>query len=67
MKENTAIDMRLLRRAKRATKSKSDREVIHRGLEALIRTEKKKELLALIGSGRLRLTLDDLRKMRADV
>ncbi len=64
MRNELAIDSKLLRKAKKISKSKSDQEVINRALEALIRSEKTSFLMSLIGSGKTKLSLNDIEQMR---
>ncbi len=43
------IDDRLLRRAARITGLKTTREIIHRALEVLVKTEERKSILTYFG------------------
>lgn len=63
---NGGIDPKLLRKAKRATRARTDREVITLGLQGLVKAEQREKLLRLIGSGRTSLTLKELKRLRAD-
>jgi Arc/MetJ family transcription regulator len=48
---NVVLDEALVKKAMKATDAKTKREVIHLGLQALIRQKKQRSIMALRGSG----------------
>jgi Arc/MetJ family transcription regulator len=49
MRTNIDLDDELVERAFKASGAKTKRELVHRGLEALIKASKKKDLMDLAG------------------
>jgi Arc/MetJ family transcription regulator len=60
---NIVLDERLVGKARRLTRLKTKRAVVHRALETLVRTESRKRLLEFYGSG---IWKGNLRKLRRD-
>lgn len=51
MRTNINIDDRLLSQARKLTRLRTKREVVHRALEVLVQSEARKDILRLRGSG----------------
>ena len=64
MRTNINIDDRLLARARRLTRLRTKREIVHRALEVLVQSEARKDIMRLRGSGIWKGTLKALRKNR---
>ena len=58
---NIELDDRLVRKARKLTRLKTKRAIVHRALELLVRSESRKGILRYFGSG---IWKGDLRKMR---
>lgn len=58
------IDDELLRKAAKLTRLKTKRQIVHRALELLVRTEERKGLLQYFGSGIWKGNLEALRRNR---
>ncbi|MBU1670399.1 MAG: type II toxin-antitoxin system VapB family antitoxin [Actinobacteria bacterium] len=56
----------MLEEAKRVTGVKTTKDVVHLGLESLMRKERLKQIASHRGSGLRRLTHEDLEEMRLD-
>jgi len=61
MRTNINIDDRLLSRARRLTRLRTKREIVHRALEVLVESEARKAILPFRGSG---IWQGDLKAMR---
>jgi Arc/MetJ family transcription regulator len=61
MRTNIDIDDRLLSQARKLTRLRTKREVVHRALELLVETETRKDILRYRGSG---IWQGDLKAMR---
>lgn len=60
------IDQELLQDAKRITGARTTKDVVHLGLESLVRKERLRQIASLRGSGLSRLTHEELEEMRRD-
>jgi Arc/MetJ family transcription regulator len=58
---NVHIDDALLRKARKLTRLKTKREIVHRALETLVRAESRKGILRYFGEG---IWKGDLKAMR---
>jgi len=58
---NIEIDDDLIREAAKLTRLKTKRQIVHRALDSLVKSEKKKAILRYFGSG---IWKGDLRAMR---
>ncbi len=58
---NIDIDEKLIREARKLTRLKTKREIVHRALELLVRSETRKGILRYYGSG---IWQGDLKAMR---
>jgi Arc/MetJ family transcription regulator len=63
MRTNINIDDRLLAQARRLTRLRTKREIVHRALETLVQTEARKGILRFRGSG---IWEGDLKTLRRD-
>jgi len=63
MRTNINIDDRLLSQARRLTRLRTKREIVHRALEVLVQSEARKGILRFRGSG---IWEGDLKAMRRD-
>jgi len=63
MRTNINIDDHLLRQARRLTRLRTKREIIHRALEVLVESEARKGMLRFRGSG---IWEGNLKSMRRD-
>lgn len=61
---NIDVDDSLIRKARRLTHLKTKREIVHRSLELLVRTEARKGILSFYGSGVWKGNLKRSRKNR---
>jgi Arc/MetJ family transcription regulator len=61
MRTNINIDDRLLSQARRLTRLRTKREVVHRALEVLVQSEARKGILRFRGTG---IWEGDLKKLR---
>ena len=61
MRTNINIDDRLLSQARRLTRLRTKREVVHRALEVLVESEARKGILRFRGTG---IWEGDLKKLR---
>jgi Arc/MetJ family transcription regulator len=64
MRTNINIDDRLLSRARRLTRLRTKREVVHRALEVLVESEARKNILRYRGAGIWEGDLKALRRNR---
>jgi Arc/MetJ family transcription regulator len=51
MRANIDIDESLVRQARKRTRLKSKRQIVHKALELLVRSERQKSVLRYYGSG----------------
>ncbi len=65
MRTNINIDDQLLMRARKLTRLRTKREVVHRALELLVDTEARKEILRYRGAGIWDGDMKSLRRNRA--
>lgn len=63
MRTNINIDDRLLSQARKLTRLRTKREIVHRALEVLVESEARKGILRYRGSG---IWEGDLKKMRSN-
>jgi len=61
---NIDIDVRLIRRAQKVSGLKTKKAVVHKALEALVRTEDRKGILHYYGSGVWKGELKAMRRSR---
>ncbi len=61
---NIEIDDRLIRKARRLTRLKTKKQIVHRALESLVRIEGRKAILRYYGSGIWKGDLKTLRRNR---
>lgn len=61
---NIVLDDNLVRKARKLTRLKTKRAVIQRALEALVRTESRKQILRYYGSGIWKGDLNAMRRSR---
>ena len=64
-RSNIEIDDELLRKAAELTRLKTKRQIVHRALDSLVRTEERKAILQYFGSGIWKGDLKALRRNRA--
>lgn len=64
MRTTVVLDDRLMKEAAVATGIRKKKELIHRGLEELVRKKRSEELIALFGKSLLRWTLPEFLKWR---
>ena len=60
---NIVLDEELIRKARKLTRLKTKREIVDAALELLVRSERRKGILAYYGSG---IWKGDLKRMRRD-
>jgi Arc/MetJ family transcription regulator len=63
---NIVLDDNLLREARRLTRLKTKREIVHKALELLVRAEGRKAMLEFYGSGIWKGDLKRMRRNRRD-
>ena len=51
MRTNIDLDERLIRKARKLTRLKTKRQIVHKALELLVRSERRKGILRYYGSG----------------
>lgn len=61
---NIVLDDNLVRKARKVTRLKTKRAVVQRALEALVRTESRKQILRYYGSGIWKGDLNAMRRSR---
>ncbi len=61
---NIEIDDRLIRKARRLTRLKTKKQIVHRALESLVRMEGRKAILCYYGTGIWKGDLKALRRNR---
>lgn len=64
MRTNINIDDRLLSQARKLTRLRTKREIVHRALEVLVESEGRKDILRFRGSGIWEGNLKTLRRNR---
>ena len=64
MRTTVVLDDRLVREARSATGIKTKRDLLHRGLEELVRKKRTEELTALFGKNLVSMTLREFLKWR---
>jgi len=64
MRTTVNIDERLLARARKLTRLRTKREIVHRALEVLVETEARKGILRFRGSGIWEGNLKAMRRSR---